>query len=71
MPNRKLTDENILQMADALADMPRIIKVEKAMRAWGYKSKDSAWKILQRLAELGVVEHVIEQGNEKGEWYLV
>ena len=68
--NRKLTDDVILQMAALLPDLPVHIKVERAAQLWGYKSKNSAWHILKRLQELGIVRHEITSDNVKGEWFL-
>lgn len=64
-----LTTEELQRRAAALADMPRIIKVEAAMDRWGLRSKAAAIHVLRLLEAHGYVRHV--QKGSSGEWNLI
>lgn len=63
-----LTIEELQQRAAALEDMPRIIKIEAAMKRWGLKSKAATIYVLRLLETHGYVRHV--KSGKKGEWIL-
>lgn len=67
-----LTIEELQRRAAALADMPRIVKVEAAMERWGLRSKAATIHVLRLLEKRGYVKHVPnKKGDKKGEWILV
>lgn len=64
-----LSVEELQKRADALADIPRTIKVDEARKRWGLASKGATLYVLRLLEVHGYVRH-IPTGGEKGEWIL-
>jgi len=64
-----LTIEELQRRAAALADMPRIVKVEAAMERWGLRSKAAAIHVLRLLEKHGYVQHI--RKGKSGEWHLI
>lgn len=64
-----LSIEELQKRADAIADIPRTIKIDEARKRWGLASKGAAFHVMKLLEAYGYVKH-IQTGDEKGEWIL-